>query len=87
MLLDIPVTCRPPLVGRRLPLRSTALILYLPSIFKHLHIMEKILDLDRPLVISELCVQLSCMPTKDMVEQILKKYKERNEIGKDFSHP
>lgn len=55
--------------------------------FNSLHIIEKILDLDKPLTISEVCVQLSCTVVKDVAEQILKKYKEEDEIGRDFAHP
>lgn len=52
-----------------------------------LHIIEKILDLDRPLTVSEVCVQLSCTVVKDLAEQLLKKYREEDEIGRDFDHP
>lgn len=52
-----------------------------------LHIIEKVLDLDKKLTIGEVCVQLSCTAIKDFSEQILKKYVEEDEIGRDFTHP
>lgn len=53
----------------------------------NLHTVEKILDLDKPLTVSELCVQLKCTVVKELAELILKKYKEKDEIGRDFTHP
>lgn len=57
------------------------------SYLNSLHTIEKVLDLDRQLTISELCVQLSCTVVKELAEQIFKKYKEKDEIGRDFTHP
>lgn len=53
----------------------------------NLHTLQKILDLDRPMTVSELCVQFSCTAVKELAEQILKKYEEEDVIGRDFTHP
>lgn len=52
-----------------------------------MHIIEKVLDLHKPLTISELCVRLSCTAVKDLAEDILKAYKEQDTLNRDFSHP
>nr|XP_022900333.1 origin recognition complex subunit 6 [Onthophagus taurus] len=52
----------------------------------HLNTIEKFLDLDKPVTISEVCVQLSCTELKDFSENILEKYKD-NFPHADISHP
>ncbi|XP_044265262.1 origin recognition complex subunit 6 [Tribolium madens] len=49
--------------------------------------LEKILNLDKPITVSELCVQMSCTEVKDMAETILTNYKERDTKIKDLEHP
>lgn len=49
--------------------------------------IEKILGLDRCVTISELCVQLGIMSVNKTAEQVLKKYRDADKIGKDFDHP
>lgn len=49
--------------------------------------IAKILDLDKPITVSELCVQLSCTDVKDMAEDILTNYQERDTKIKDIEHP
>jgi origin recognition complex subunit 6 len=53
----------------------------------NLNNLEKMLDLDKPLTISELCVQLSCTEIKETAETILQSYKEHDTKIKDIRHP
>ncbi|KAJ8935423.1 hypothetical protein NQ314_012843 [Rhamnusium bicolor] len=53
----------------------------------NLHTVEKVLELDKPLTISELCVQFNCTVVKDLAEEILKKYKATDNKIKDLGHP
>lgn len=49
--------------------------------------VKKVLDIDKPLTIAELCVQCNCTQAKQMAENILQKYKESDYILGDSSHP
>ncbi|EFA06374.2 Origin recognition complex subunit 6-like Protein [Tribolium castaneum] len=53
----------------------------------NLNNLEKILNLDKPITVSELCVQLSCTEVKDLAEKILANYQERDTKIKDLEHP
>ncbi|XP_018567571.1 origin recognition complex subunit 6 [Anoplophora glabripennis] len=52
----------------------------------NLHTVEKILELDKQITVSELCVQLSCTVIKDLAEEILSKYKDYSKMI-HISHP
>ncbi|CAH0551340.1 unnamed protein product [Brassicogethes aeneus] len=49
--------------------------------------LEKVLDLNKQLSISELCVQMSCTVVKDIAEDIFDKYKNFDNKIKDLNHP
>ena len=49
--------------------------------------VQKILNLDKPISISELCVQFSCPEAKEMALTILKSYQEKDTKIKDIEHP
>lgn len=58
------------------------------NIYQNNHnIIEKILDLNRQLTVSELCVQLSCTVVKEIAEEILTKYGSNDNKIKDLTHP
>lgn len=52
-----------------------------------LYNIEKLLDLDKELTISEICVQFSCTVIKDLAESIWKQYKESHPALQDNNHP
>lgn len=52
----------------------------------NLHTVEKLLELDKQLTVSELCIQLSCTVIKDIAEEILSKYKDHNRL-RNVGHP
>ncbi|CAG9820936.1 unnamed protein product [Phaedon cochleariae] len=58
-----------------------------PAYQLSLHTVEKILDLDKPLTVSELCVQLSCTVIKELAEEIFEKYKSNNRLSEHIDHP
>lgn len=73
-----------------LPLQETAVKLsgLKKSAYENnLHIIEKVLDLDKPLTIAEVCVQLNCTCLKDLAEDVYSKYKIADRLNRDFSHP
>lgn len=49
--------------------------------------MEKLLNLDKELTISELCVQFSCTIIKEFAENIWLKYKQLHPALSDNNHP
>ncbi|XP_050297113.1 origin recognition complex subunit 6 [Anthonomus grandis grandis] len=49
--------------------------------------LEKILGLDKPLTISDGCIQLGCTAIKEDAEDILQKYKQIDHKVKDMDHP
>lgn len=49
--------------------------------------MEKILNLDKQVSVSELCVQLSCTEAREVAERILHAYKTNDKQCKDITHP
>ncbi|XP_017771563.1 PREDICTED: origin recognition complex subunit 6 [Nicrophorus vespilloides] len=51
-----------------------------------LHMVEKVLELDKPLTIGEVCVQFSCTVVKELAEKIYEKYKNQG-IQSDLDHP
>lgn len=53
----------------------------------NLHIVEKVLDLDKPLTIAEVCVQLNCTGIKELAEDIYNKYKAADCLNRDYTHP
>ncbi|KAF7279705.1 hypothetical protein GWI33_006865 [Rhynchophorus ferrugineus] len=53
----------------------------------NLNTIEKLLELDRSVTISDLCVQLGCTSIKDDAEMILNKYKQLDKKIKDLDHP
>lgn len=48
--------------------------------------LEKVLELDKPLSVSEVCVQLSCTVVNDLSAQILELYRQYHALA-DISHP
>lgn len=53
----------------------------------NLNTVEKLLEVDRGITISDLCVQLGCTSIKDDAELILNKYKQLDKKIKDIDHP
>ncbi|RZC42559.1 origin recognition complex subunit 6 [Asbolus verrucosus] len=53
----------------------------------NLNILEKVLNLDKPITVAELCVQCSCTEAKETAEAILASYREYDKKIKDISHP
>lgn len=53
----------------------------------NLHVIETLLNLDKPLTVSELCVQLGCTVVKELAEEILDKYRLSDNKIKDLRHP
>lgn len=49
--------------------------------------IEKLLDVCKPVSVSELCVILSCTAAKEAAEEIWSKYKKSDNKIKDLTHP
>lgn len=55
----------------------------------NLNCIQKLLGIDKPLNVSDVCVQAGCSGIKDIAQSFLKKYIEQGAAGalQDFSHP
>lgn len=53
----------------------------------NVHTIEKVLDLNKPISVSELCVSLSCTEAKERANQIFTAYRKQDNLNRDFNHP
>ncbi|XP_066149989.1 origin recognition complex subunit 6 [Euwallacea fornicatus] len=84
LCLDLASQC----LGRHID-KETALLLsgFKKSLYQnHLNTLEKLLELDKIISISDVCVQLGCMSIKEDAEAILGKYQKSGNF-KDMEHP